>query len=66
MSNGLSEAVHVYEKWHYNYNDYLDTISEKTTPQNTKSQSSDSQKDDQTLQTTDDLELDKHVSIAKL
>lgn len=63
MSNGLSESVQMYGKW--SYNDHLDTISEKTTPQNTKSQSSDSQRDDQTLQTSDDLELDKHVSLAK-
>lgn len=63
MSNGLSESVQMYGKW--SYNDHLDTISEKTTPQNTKSQSSDSQRDDQTLQTSDDLESDKHVSSAK-
>lgn len=63
MSNGLSESVQMYGKW--SYNDHLDTISEKTTPQNTKSQSSDSQRDDQTLQTSDDLESDKHVSLAK-
>lgn len=63
MSNGLSESVHMYGKWPHN--DHLDTISEKTTPQNTKSQSSDSQRDDQTLQTSDDLESDKHVSLAK-
>lgn len=63
MSNGLSENVQMYGKW--SHNDHLDTISEKTTPQNTKSQSSDSQRDDQTLQTSDDLESDKHVSLAK-
>lgn len=63
MSNGLSESVQLYGKWPHN--DHLDTISEKTTPQNTKSQSSDSQRDDQTLQTSDDLESDKHVSSAK-
>lgn len=62
-SNELNENVHLYGKWHFN--DHLDTISEKTTPQNTKSQSSDS-RDDQTLQTIDDLESDTHVSIAKI
>lgn len=63
MSNGLSESIQMYDKWH----DHLDTISEKTTPQNTKSHSSsNSQKDDDhTLQTSNDLDTDKHVSIAK-
>lgn len=61
MSNGLSESIQMYGKWH----DHLDTISEKTTPQHTKSQSStNSQRDDdQTLQTSDDLESDKYVSL---
>lgn len=58
-STELTENIHSYGKWHFN--DHLDTISEKTTPQNTKSQSSDS-RDDQTLQTIDDLESDTHVS----
>lgn len=58
--NGLSESIQSYGKWHFN--DHLDTISEKTTPQNTKSQSSDS-RDEQTLQTIDDLESDTNVSI---
>lgn len=61
-SNGLSESVHSYGKWHFN--EHLDTISEKTTPQNTKSQSSDS-RDESTLQTIDDLESDRHVRPAK-
>lgn len=60
--NNLSENVNSYSKWHFN--EHLETISEKTTPRNTKSQSSDS-RDEQTLQTIDDLESDEHVSIAK-
>lgn len=60
-SNGLSEnSVNAYNKWHFN--EHLDTISEKSTPRNTKSQSSDS-RDEHTLQTIDDLEADGHVSI---
>lgn len=58
-SNGLSESVISYNTWHFN--EHLETISEKTTPRNTKSQSSDS-RDEQTLQTIDDLESDGHVS----
>lgn len=60
-SNGLHETINVY-KW--NFDERLDTISEKTTPRNTKSQSSDS-RDEPTLQTTDDLESDEHVSKTK-
>lgn len=62
-SNGLSESIHSYGKWHFN--EHLDTISEKTTPRNTKSHSSDS-RDESTLQTIDDLESDNHVSLAKM
>lgn len=61
-SNGLSESVISYNTWHFN--EHLETISEKTTPRNTKSQSSDS-RDEQTLQTIDDLESDGHVSAVK-
>lgn len=61
-TNELSESVQMYGKWHFN--EHLDTISEKTTPQNTKSHSSDS-RDDQTLQTIDDLETDRHVSLCQ-
>lgn len=60
--NGLSESVNSYSKWPFN--EHLETISEKTTPRNTKSQSSDS-RDEQTLQTIDDLEADEHVSLNK-
>lgn len=60
-STELNENIDLY-KWHYN--DHLDTISEKTTPRNTKSQSSDS-RDEPTLQTIDDLESDEHVSKTK-
>ncbi|XP_055326690.1 uncharacterized protein LOC129580369 isoform X2 [Sitodiplosis mosellana] len=56
-SNGLSESVISYNTWHFN--EPLETISEKTTPRTTKSQSSDS-RDEQTLQTIDDLESDGH------
>lgn len=60
-SNGLTDNINLY-KWHFD--DHLDTISEKTTPRNTKSHSSDS-RDEPTLQTTDDLEFDEHVSKTK-
>ncbi|XP_031621202.1 putative uncharacterized protein DDB_G0271606 isoform X2 [Contarinia nasturtii] len=54
--NGLGERTNVYNTWHLN--EHLETISEKTTPQNTtKSQSSDS-RDEATLHTIDDLESD--------
>lgn len=62
-SNGLSESVNLYDTWHFN--GHLETISEKTTPRTTKSQSSDS-RDEQTLQTIDDLESDGHVSAVKM
>lgn len=55
----VSEHVNSNSKWQFN--EHLDTISEKTTPLNTKSHSSDS-RDDHTLQTVDDLESDEHVS----
>lgn len=61
--NGLSESVNLYDTWHFN--GHLETISEKTTPRTTKSQSSDS-RDEQTLQTIDDLESDEHVSAVKM
>lgn len=63
LSNGLSESVNLYNTWHFN--EHLETISEKTTPRTTKSQSSDS-RDEQTLQTIDDLESDVHVSAVKM
>lgn len=61
-NNGSSESVNLYNQWHFN--EHLETISEKTTPRNTKSQSSDS-RDEHTLNTIDDLETDGHVSLAK-
>lgn len=61
-SNGLSDNVNLENTWHFN--DRLETISERTTPRNTKSQSSDS-RDEPTLQTIGDLESDKQVSFAK-
>lgn len=63
LSNGLNESVNLYNTWHFN--EHLETISEKTTPRTTKSQSSDS-RDEQTLQTIDDLESDGHVSAVKM
>lgn len=47
------------DKWHLS--DQLETISEKSTPQNTKSHSSDS-RDETVLQTNADLELNHEVS----
>lgn len=60
-SNGLSDNVNLENTWHFN--DRLETISERTTPRNTKSQSSDS-RDEPTLQTIGDLESDEQVSFA--
>lgn len=61
--NGTGESVNLYNSWHFN--EHLETISEKTTPRNTKSQSSDSRDEPTTLQTFDDLESDGHVSAVK-
>lgn len=60
ISNELSDDIDSYDICHLNK--HLDTISEKSTPRNTKSTSSDS-RDELAMQTNIDLELDQQVSI---